>query len=234
MKRILLTLIATAGLAAGGCSSGGPNDQLGGGSSTAADTSNRTPDIHHDFNPPNPTGEYGVTDPGGGGGGLHANDPITGPVTAARYHGCTKITYAALGSILNTRGAKLTAATNALGIYKNGASALGVANYSGRAPEALLGSTSALAKEFDIFVAAAPEVLANAGAGTACSGVTIADASGQFTKDGLTCLMGTLATDTHVTVANQAVLDAVAGGATQAQGVQLAIAALLEAAHTCE
>jgi hypothetical protein len=232
MKRILLTLIATAGLAASGCSAGGPNDQLG-GQTAAGDTQAAAPDIHHDFNPPNPVGEYGVTDPNGGGG-LHANDPVTGPVTAARFHGCTKITYAALGSILNTRGAKLTGAQNALTIYKSGASALGVANYSGRAPEALLGSTSALAKQFDIFVAAAPEVLANAGTSAACQGVTIADTSGKFTKDGLTCLMGTLATDEHVTVANQAVSDAVAGGATQAQGVQLAIAALLEAAHTCE
>ena len=43
-----------------------------------------------------------------------------------------------------------------------------------------------------------------------------------------------LPSDEHVTVANQAVQDAVKGGATQAQGIQLAIAALLEAAHTCE
>jgi hypothetical protein len=234
MKRTLLTLIAAAGLAAGGCSSGGPNDPVSAGQATGADTQVRAPDIHHDFNPPNPVGEYGSTDPVGGGGGIHVFDPTTGPVTAARFHGCTKITYAALGSILNTRGAKLTGATDALGIYKTGASSLAIANYSGRAPEALLASTSALAKQFDIFVAAAPEVVANAATSTGCAGVTIADASGKFTKDGLTCLLGTLATDDHVTVANQAVSDAVAGGATQAQGVQLAIAALLEAAHTCE
>ncbi len=233
MKRILLTLIASAGLAAGGCSAGGPNDQLGGGSTAAGDTQARAPEIHHDFNPPNPVGEYGVTDPAGGSGGVHATEP-TGTVTAARFHGCTKITYAALGSILNTRGAKLTGATNALGIYKSGASSLGIANYSGRAPEALLGSTSALAKQFDILVAVAPEVVANVSTSAGCQGVVMTDAGGKFSKDGLTCLMGTLATGDHVAVANQAVLDAVAGGATQAQGVQLAIAAILEAAHTCE
>ncbi len=230
MKRILLTLIATAGLAASGCSAAGsgPNDKIG--SATEADTQGSSPMYHHDFDPPNQVGEYEHADPGGR---PKASDP-TGGVTAARYHGCTKITYASLGSILNTRGAKLTGNTNALTIYKSSGSSLGVANYSGRAPEALLASTSALAKQFDIFVAAAPEVFANAATSTGCQGVIVADASGKFTKDGISCLTGTLATDDHVTVANQAVVDAVTGGATQAQGVQLAIAALLEAAHTCE
>lgn len=237
MKRTFLTLIGAAALAMAmplamtGCSSD-PNDKLLGpeqGMSTAATSvaggQNNT--YNHDFS--NPTGENGVT-----GGGAGAADDV-GPVAQARYHGCTKMTYAELGSILNTRGAKLTGTQNALTIYKNGAAALGVANYAGRVPEALIGSTSALAKEFDIFVAAAPEVEANAGAGTACTGVTVADATtGQFTKDGISCLMGTLATDEHVAVANQAVADSVKGGATQAQGVQIAIAAILEAAHTCE
>src|SRR5262249_33515311 len=139
-----------------------------------------------------------------------------------------------LGSILNSRGAKLTGTTNALTIYKNGAAALGVANYSGRVPESLIASTSAMAKEFDIFVAAAPEIQANLSTTTACQGVNIADATGQISKDGLSCIMGTLATDEHVAVANQTVADAVKGGATQAQGIQLAIAAALQAAHTCE
>lgn len=227
MKRILLTLIVAAGFGSSACSSGDPNDQLAAASQGQAQTSMAS--FHHDFNAPNQVGEYGET----AAGGIRPFDP-TGGVTQARYHGCTKLTYAALGSILSSRGAKLTGATNAMTIYKGGASALGVANYSGRVPEALLASTSALAKQFDIFVASAPEVAANVATSAACPGVTLADAGGKFTKDGLSCLMGTLATDDHVTVANQAVVDAVAGGATQAQGVQLAIAALLEAAHTCE
>jgi hypothetical protein len=224
MKRIALTLIVAAGALAMGCSSD-PNDKLLGGDHHPTTVAGGGNTFNHDFG--NPSAEQGVT-----GGGTRTDD--TGPVSAARFHGCTKITYAALGSILNSRGAKLTGAQNALTIYKNGASALGVASYSGRVPEALIGSTSALAKQFDIFVAASPEIQANAGTTTACQGVTIADANGQFSKDGLSCIMGTLATDEHVAVANQAVADAVKGGATQAQGIQIAISAALEAAHTCE
>ncbi len=227
MKRILLTLVAAAGLAGSGCSAGDPNDKLGG--AAAAESRGQALSIHHDFNAPNQVGEYGAMQQAD----KHVSDP-TGGVTAARYHGCTKITYAALGSILSSRGAKLNGQANALTLYKNGSSALGVANYGGRAPESLLASTSAMAKMFDVFVAAAPEIQANLGASAACSGVTIADATGKFSKDGLSCLMGTLATDDHVAVADQAVKDAVAGGATVTQGVQVAIAALLEAAHTCE
>jgi hypothetical protein len=224
MKRIALTLIVAAGALAMGCSSD-PNDKLLGGRQDPDTVAGGGNTFNHDFS--NPGAEQGVT-----GGGSNADD--TGPVSTARYHGCTKITYAALGSILNSRGAKLTGTTNALTIYKNGASALGVANYSGRVPEALIGSTSALAKQFDIFVAAAPEVQANIGTTTACQGAALADATGNFNKDGLSCIMGTLATDEHVAVANQAVADAVKGGATQAQGIQIAISAALEAAQTCE
>jgi hypothetical protein len=228
MKRIALTLIVAAGaFAVMGCSSG-PTDRLRTSSEISRDPNSPAGGadntFNHDFS--NPNAEQAIT------GGSNADD--TGPVSGARYHGCTKITYAALGSILTSRGAKATGNTNALTIYKNSAAALGIANYSGRVPEALIASTSAIAKEFDIFVAAAPEIQANLSGTTACQGVNIADAQGQFSKDGLSCIMGTPATDEHVAVANQAVADAVKGGAQVAQGIQLAIAAALEAAHTCE
>jgi hypothetical protein len=231
--RIALTLIGAVSLAVMGlgCSSD-PNDKLGGGGNVATDPNSAAGGAdntyNHDFS--NPGAEQG-----GVTGGNATNDDPGGPVAAARYHGCAKITYAALGSILSTRGAKLTGNDNALTLYKSSGASLGVANYSGRVPEALIGSTSAIAKQFDIFIAAAPEIETNAGTMPACQGVTIADATtGKFTKDGVSCLMGKLATDEHVAVANQAVTDAVKGGATQSQGVSIAIAAIMEAAHTCE
>jgi hypothetical protein len=225
MKRIFLTLIAFASaIAVMGCAED-PNDKLLGGGTMSRDPNspaggpNNT--YNHDFS--NPGSEQGIT-----------GDGDNGPVSAARYHGCTKITYAALGAILKSRGVMATDNNNnALNIYKNGASALGVANYGGRVPEALIGSTSAMAKQFDIFVAAAPEILANLATTTACQGVDLAP-NGQFNRDGLSCITGTVATDEHVAVANQAVADAVKGGATQAQGIQIAISAALEAAFTCE
>ena len=183
---------------------------------------------HHHFNDPN-SGDNGLLSPQE----IHAQDQQVGtPVEVARYHSCAKVTFAALGSILTTRGVPTTG--SAFTIYKGGASALGVANYSGRVPEALVASTSAMAKEFDVFIAAAPDIQKNLAMSTACPGVTIADAAGKFSKDGLSCLMGKLATDAHVAVADQAVVDAVKGGATQDQGIQIALAAALEASQTCE
>ena len=211
-----------------GCSSGDPNDVLKGevgvmstGSGSAAGGRNNTSD--HD----------GV----GSTSSALTGDDTSAPVAAARYHGCSKITYAALGSILKSRGCSATGTTNALTLYNKGSASLGVANYSGRVPEAIIASTSAIAKQFDIFVAAAPEIQANVGQAAACQGVTLAQ-NGQFTKDGISCLTGKLATDEHVAVANQAVADAVKNGSaqnvTQDQGIQIAIAAMMEAAHTCE
>jgi len=228
MKRIFLSLLGAASLAVpfapAGCSNE-PNDSLSGAAlAPNSPASGGGTTYNHDNSDPG-------AQPGTTGG--PAATP-SAPVAAARYHGCTKVSYAALGSILASRGAKLTGDTNALTLYRNGGAALGVTNYAGRVPEALVASTSAMAKEFDILVAAAPELVANAGTTAACQGISIVDASGKFTKDGISCLMGTLATDAHVVVANQAVLDAVKGGATQAQGVQIATAAILEAAHTCE
>src|SRR5262249_43996353 len=137
-----------------------------------------------------------------------------------------------LGSVLSTRGVSTAkgAATAAGTLYTGGMGALGIANYAGRVPEAVIGSTSAMAKMFDIFVAAAPEGQKKLATSKGCSGAALTDASGKITKDAISCIMGKPATDDHVTLANQLVSAAPDANT----GVQLAIAALLEAAHTCE
>ena len=151
-------------------------------------------------------------------------------------HSCSKVTYAGLGAILASRGVDLTSTTGgtAGAIYSQGRAALGVSNYAGRVPEALIGSTAAVSKQFDIFVAAAGEILAGASTSSGCQGVQIVDPSAKFTLDGLSCLMGKPATDEHLFIANQAVLEAQTEGFTVAEGQKIAIASLLEAAHTCE
>jgi hypothetical protein len=117
-------------------------------------------------------------------------------------------------------------------------SGLGVANYGGRVPEMIIPSTAALSKEFDIMVAASIEIQAAAKAGTlsmtACPGTQLLDTSGNFTKDGLSCLMGKPATPDHISIANDAITQATSQGLTKDQGQQIAIASILEAAHTCE
>ena len=69
---------------------------------------------------------------------------------------------------------------------------------------------------------------------SACPSTQLFDTTGAFTSDGLTCLMGKPATADHLTIANGVAQEAVSQGLTQEQGQQIAIAAILEAAHTCE
>ena len=245
MKRIALTL-TRAMLAAVPCSAAGaamvfavgctnaPNDVLLGDMDPNSLASGDN--TQHHFQDPN-TGDNGISDPNS----VKADDQQVGsPEVVARIHSCSKVAYAALGNILSNHGVNLSSTTqNSAGLlYKGGASALGVANYSGRVGEMILPSTAALSKEFDILVAAAQEIQGQIKAGTyapkACPGTQIVDTSGNFTKDGLTCLMGKPATADHLTIANDAVAEATGKGLTQDQGQQIAIAAVLEASQTCE
>jgi hypothetical protein len=230
MKTTFALVLSTVAL---GCSAA-PNNVLLGDmdpNSLAADGNTQ-----HHFQDPN-TGDNGITDPNQ----QKAEDQTVGsPEVVARLHSCSKITYAALGNILNGRGVSMTQtkANSAAVLYKGGNSALGVANYSGRVPEMIIPSTAALSKEFDIMVAAAQEISADLTAGkittSACPTTTILDTNGNFTSDGISCLMGKPATADHLSIANDAVTQSVAQGLTKQQGQQIAIAAILEAAHTCE
>lgn len=232
MKIQALTILTVLGFAAG-CSSA-PNDVLVGDmdpNSLAADNN-----THHHMQDPN-TGDNGISDPNS----VHAEQAQVGSAEViARLHSCSKITYSAMGNILKNHGVNTGSTTkdSAGLLYKGGASALGVANYGGRVPEMIIPSTAALSKEFDIMVAASVEIQAAAKAGTlnmtACPGTQLLDTSGNFTKDGLSCLMGKPATADHLTIANDAISQATSQGLTKDQGQQIAIASILEAAHTCE
>jgi hypothetical protein len=229
MKLLVLTL----GLVASACSAA-PNDVLLGNMDPNSLASDQNTQNHSQD--PN-TGDNGISDPNS----VTAQDQTVGSAeVVARLHSCSKITYAGLGNILKGRGVNLaaTGTNSAALLYKGGASALGVASYAGRVPEMILPSTAALSKEFDIMVAAAQEIQADIKAGTltstSCPSTIIIDTSGNFTKDGLTCLMGKPATPDHISIANDAVAEAVSQGLTKDQGQQIAISAILEAAHTCE
>jgi hypothetical protein len=192
----------------------------------------------HHFQDPNAgTGINGISDPSQV---VATNQAIGSPEVVARLHACGKIPYASLGTILASRGVNIQPAQAPAGggaapqtagtLYAEGAAALGIADYSGRVAEMVIASTSAMSKAFDIFVAAAQEVQANLASSEACPGTVIADANGVFSQDGISCILGKPATAAHVTLANQLVQAA----PDVNTGVQIAIAALLEAAHTCE
>jgi hypothetical protein len=157
------------------------------------------------------------------------------PEISTRMHSCQKLTYRNLGRLLASRGVDLNA-TGANGIpsagelYRGGSQALGAPNYDARVPEAVEPTAAGATKLMDIFVQAAPEIMANLGSTTACPGAQLFDAQGRCDADGLTCLLGYPATDQHLALCNQAVAQA----STPQIGQTIAIAALLSAAHTCE
>lgn len=157
------------------------------------------------------------------------------PEFSSRLHSCPKMKYATIGRVLASRGVDLAAGgTTAGGIWTDSDQALGVANYAARAPEAIDLTTASAAKLFDIWVAAAPEIIANMPNRPECMvggvGTSFFNASGQCTADGISCLIGLPATLNHVQLCNVVVTSA----STPELGQTIAVAALASAAHTCE
>ncbi|MEZ4399584.1 MAG: hypothetical protein R3B06_06180 [Kofleriaceae bacterium] len=155
---------------------------------------------------------------------------------SSRVHGCAKLKYATLGNLLASRGVDLgnTAALSAGRLYRDSDQALAAPNYAARQAETRELSTATASKMFDIYVQAAPEIIANLGATPACQiagqGVELFNADNQCNLDGITCLIGVPATASHVELCNLAVQRA----SDADKGKRIAVATLLAAAHTCE
>jgi hypothetical protein len=235
LRALSLSLSATALVAgATGCETGAPTDQLTVANEIsfypgALATPGNTQQHHQEVN----LGQHGVTDPT-----VVEKETLTvGSIEVeARLHSCSKVTYAALGQMLTSRGIDMTSTSNGSPgmLWQTGVSALGVADYPARVPEMLLPTTATEAKQMDIYVAAAQMLQPNAttamASTTGCSGVSLMDSTGAFTQDGLSCLMGKPATASHLAIANQILTEA----PDPTTGANLAIATILEAAHTCE
>jgi len=157
------------------------------------------------------------------------------PEVSTRMHSCQKLPYRTLGRLLSSRGVDLNAGgangiPSAGELYQGGTQALGAPNYAARVGEAIEPTAAGATKLMDIFVQAAPQIIANIGNTAACPGVSIFDAQGRCDRDGLTCLLGYPATDQHLALCNQAAVSA----STPQIGQIIAVASLLSAAHTCE
>jgi hypothetical protein len=154
----------------------------------------------------------------------------------ARVHGCPKVKYTTMGNILASRGVDLNAAgeTQAGNMWAQSDQALGAPNYSARARENAKLTTASAAKLFDIFVQAAPEIIAAMPTLPACTvggqPTEMFNANGNCTIDGISCLIGTPATLGHVDLCNNVVNQA----STPEKGQHIAVATLLAAANTCE
>ena len=156
------------------------------------------------------------------------------PSFTSHMHSCPKVKYTTLGNVLTGMGINSTntASLSAGDLYTNGESALGGPNYANRLRENVALSTSGMSREFDIFAAGAPEVLAAFTANTIarCPSAQLFDSGGSCLPDGITCLIGTPASAEHINFCNLTVSSA----STPTIGKQLAVATILAAAYTCE
>lgn len=158
------------------------------------------------------------------------------PEISTKMHSCQKMKYATLGHVLQQLGVNMgnTQAGSAAALYKGGAQAMGAPNYGARVGEAIELSTAGATKLFDIFVQAAPEIIAAMPNLDACKqggqAAQMFDANGQCTAQGISCLQGAPASQAQIDLCNN-----ILTSASSAQiGQQLAVATLLAAAHTCE
>jgi len=166
---------------------------------------------------------------------LQAEGP---PTFTSHVHSCAKVRYATLGTVLKQLGVDMTNTTalSAADLYNNGFNALGGANYANRIRENISISTSGASREFDIFAAASDEIINGftnqtaAITGRCGAGVQLFNADNTCRPDGLTCLMGTPATTSHIDFCNITVQMA----SDVTVGKRLAVASVLAAAYTCE
>jgi len=162
------------------------------------------------------------------------------PSFTSHLHSCSKVRYTTLGNVLTGLGVNLTnlgtaTAPTAGGLYKNAASALGTPNYVNRVRENIGITTSGASSEFDIFAAAAPEIITALPNLARCKDAggaapVLFNADNTCNLSGITCLIGMPATQGHVDICNQSIT----GASTPAVGKNIAVAAMLAAAYTCE
>ena len=153
------------------------------------------------------------------------------PRYTSRLHGCVKMRYATLGNVLASRGVDLGATdpTSAGAIYGNAVQALGGPNYAARLRENVDIGLATTEKLFEIYIQAAPEMIANMASRPECAGAPLFE-NGRCSVRGISCLIGVPATQTHVDICNQTLTQA----ADPESGRRLAVAVLASAAHTCE
>ena len=161
------------------------------------------------------------------------------PEVRSRLHSCQKLQIAAIRNMLVDFGVDLEATgepSTAGQLLAEGTTALGAANYAARMGEDLVWTAAGAAKQFDIFVQAAPEIIAAMPALPQCmkegatEGPQVFETDGSCNRDAVTCLIGRPATDDHLAICKSLV----ASASNPDKGKSMAVATLLAAAHSCE
>ncbi|HEY5927840.1 MAG TPA: hypothetical protein VIV11_39410, partial [Kofleriaceae bacterium] len=118
------------------------------------------------------------------------------PRYASRIHGCPKMRVLTAGNLLASRGVNLasTTALSAGQIYRTSTAALGGANYAARMRENIDIGVATAAKLFDIYVQAAPEIIATMPNRPECqlngAPAQLFDSANRCVAAGFSCLMG--------------------------------------------
>jgi hypothetical protein len=201
------------------------------------------------------TGSPGVDDPtgeGAGGTGVAHDHGASGikdplavlaqrreegpPEVRTRLHSCQKLQLAALSGMLEAFGVDLDATGDprtAGQLLAASADALGAASYDASAGESIVWTATGARKLFDVFLRAAPELIAGVEHAPQCrlggANPTMFDGS-RCDIDAVTCLLGRPATEQLLALCD----DLVASASDVETGKKIAVAALLSAAHTCE
>ncbi|HRI72424.1 MAG TPA: hypothetical protein PK156_49655, partial [Polyangium sp.] len=119
-------------------------------------------------------------------------------------------------------------------LVETGRMALGAANYDARVGEAIVWTAAGAAKLFDVFVQAAPEIIAKLPNVAQCQidgvGPAMFDAKNQCNDDALACITGRPATPAKVAVCSEIVTKA----SNVEIGKRIAVATAMAAAHSCE
>ncbi len=163
------------------------------------------------------------------------------PEVRARLHSCQKLQITTLRNMLSDFGVDLDATGNpptAGQLVNGGGTALGAANYAARMGEDIVWTAAGAAKEFDIFVQAAPEIIAAMPNLPQCQVGGVGqpmfddDGAGNVTcnANAVSCLIGRPATEDHLAICESLIKSA----SSIDNGKNIAVAALLSAAHSCE
>jgi len=170
-----------------------------------------------------------------------ARDMLSPTEIDTLLHGCQKVSYSSIGRFLRDRGVNINSNTagSAGLLYRNAKDTLGVPAAEARAGESSFLTTAGATKLFDIFVQAAPEIVANIGDGAkapACvlngASKPMFDASGCV-PESVSCILGRSAKAADVQLCN-AILAEASGAADLTKKQNIAVATLLSAGNTCE
>jgi hypothetical protein len=163
----------------------------------------------------------------------------------SRLHSCQKVSYTALRNFLISRGVDanlVSTPDSAFELYNGAKDTFGVPPVDSRTNERSFHTTAEATKLFDIFLRAAPEIVANIGNGTVAPACVLNGASKPMfeadntcVSESVSCLLGRPATKDDMTLCNSIVQKADPANTADVDNKKyIAVATLLAAGHTCE